>query len=444
MQTAQPSHNEDLRQLEHFAPIAFAFLLKYLTWVEALALALVAVLYGLFLSARLWRITQRPEERERGFSPGKLAYGLSIFFLILIFREEKYIVAATWANLAAGDAASNLIGRNLGRRALPWNKQKTWEGMLSAFLISSLLAHVLILWTGFPAQGRSPHAVALAYACSVSIICSLAETACLPLDDNFTICIAGGLFLSWLSRAAWPAEWDLRAFGLGLGLSVMIGLLAYLLKTVTQSGLVWGILVGAVTYYSLGLPGFLLLGTFFVLGSLFSRVGYSRKLRAGVAQADQGIRSGRQVWGKGFAAFVAALAALFLRDNAPACLAFVSALAASLYDTSATELGQLLGKRPVMLPRFERVPRGTRGAVSLAGSILGLLAAAVLVWEAVQFRFIGISGAAWALMAAAIAAHLEGYLASRPSAVKVGSPMMNALHTTLAMAMALALARIPI
>src|SRR5437867_12626639 len=65
MRIAASEHNENLRQLEHLAPIAFAFLLRFLTWEQALVFAFVAVLYAAFVSPRLFRVTQRPEEQIR-------------------------------------------------------------------------------------------------------------------------------------------------------------------------------------------------------------------------------------------------------------------------------------------------------------------------------------------------------------------------------------------
>jgi len=62
MRIAASEHNENLRQLEHLAPIAFAFLLRFLTWEQALIFAFVAVLYAAFVSPRLFRVTQRPNQ----------------------------------------------------------------------------------------------------------------------------------------------------------------------------------------------------------------------------------------------------------------------------------------------------------------------------------------------------------------------------------------------
>jgi len=434
--------SEDLRQLEHMAPLVFAFLLRFLSWGQAVALAALAVFYALFVSSRLWRAAQRPDEAERGFSPGKVAYAVSILLLVLLFPEDEYIVAAVWANLSVGDAVSNLAGRRFGRTRLPWSGDKTWVGMAAAFVASALAGFVLLVWTGIPAAGARVWSLAAMYAAATSMVCSLVETLPLPTDDNISICASGGLFLGWLSKAEVPSLPDQYAFGTGFAICSSAALLAYVFRTVSLSGAVWGIVQGTVAYAALGFRGFILLATFFVLGSAFSKIGYGRKLARGVAQADGGRRAWRHVWGKGFAAFAAAVASIFLSRKEPALLAYTAALAGSLCDTTATELGQLYGGYPVLLQSLERVPRGTTGGVSLVGSALGTIAAGIIAVEALALGLLSPWGALSALAAAVLATHLESLLASRRGRMSTSGPMMNAFHTTVAMILALLLAGI--
>jgi uncharacterized protein (TIGR00297 family) len=434
--------SEDLRQLEHMAPLAFAFLLKFLTWEQAIALAALAVFYAIFVSSRLWRAARRPDEAERGFSPGKVAYAVSILALVLLFPEDEFIVAAVWANLSVGDAFSNLAGRRYGRTRLPWSSDKTWAGMAAAFIASALAGFALLVWTDIPGAGARLWPLAALYAAATSLVCSLVETFPLPIDDNISICASGGLFLGWLSSAAVPSPPDPYAFGAGFGICLSAALAAYLFRTVSPGGAIWGVVQGTVVYAALGLRGFVLLATFFVFGSAFSKIGYGSKMARGIAQADGGRRAWRHVWGKGFAAFAAAVASFFLSRKDPAILAYAAALAGSLCDTTATELGQLYGGDPVLLPSLKRVPRGTAGGVSLVGSALGIIAAGVISMEALALGLVTSGGALSALAAATVATHLESLLAARQGRIPASGPMMNAFHTTVAMILALLLGAI--
>jgi uncharacterized protein (TIGR00297 family) len=56
----------------------------------------------------------------------------------------------------------------------------------------------------------------------------------------------------------------------------------------------------------------------------------------------------------------------------------LSALAEAAADTVSSEIGQAFGGTPFMLTTLRRVPPGTDGAISLTGTLSGILAAAII------------------------------------------------------------------
>jgi uncharacterized protein (TIGR00297 family) len=56
----------------------------------------------------------------------------------------------------------------------------------------------------------------------------------------------------------------------------------------------------------------------------------------------------------------------------------LAALAEAAADTVSSEIGQVLGGWPVMLTTLRRVEAGTDGAISLAGTAAGVLAAGIV------------------------------------------------------------------
>ena len=62
-------------------------------------------------------------------------------------------------------------------------------------------------------------------------------------------------------------------------INISFGLLAYYLKTVNKSGLIGGLVVGTTIYFCLGIGGFLILFTFFALGSWSSSTNTRRHAR---------------------------------------------------------------------------------------------------------------------------------------------------------------------
>lgn len=157
--------------------------------------------------------------------------------------------------------------------------------------------------------------------------------------------------------------------------------------------------VGAAVWGGVGPAGVGLLVLFFVSSSALSRLPRRRAVRpdltggAGEASPSAGPgpgageggaggrpRSARQVLANGG---VAAAAAVLPGAFAPA--AVVGALAAATADTWSSEVGEAVGGSTRLVTTGQRVPPGTPGGLSLAGSVAGLAGGAA------------IGGAAWML-----------------------------------------------
>lgn len=122
-------------------------------------------------------------KRER---PGVFPLSGSVFFFLGTFCAfllyQPLYAAAAAAVLALGDSASTMVGKFWGKHKLPLNKDKSWEGSLAFFVFS---AAVLLFFV----QPQK--------AVVVAALAALVEM--IPrLDDNFTIPIAAGLFLTLL------------------------------------------------------------------------------------------------------------------------------------------------------------------------------------------------------------------------------------------------------
>src|SRR6185295_2436817 len=128
------------RKVLHIAMGGFAFLLAWLTWWEALALAVIALLHNLYVLPHYARSRIfRGEARTKGRDLGIVLYPASIAVLILVLHTRLEIVAAAWGLLAFGDGFATLAGRGVGGPRLPWNRAKTWTGF-GAFLFMGFTA----------------------------------------------------------------------------------------------------------------------------------------------------------------------------------------------------------------------------------------------------------------------------------------------------------------
>lgn len=164
---------------------------------------------------------------------------------------------------------------------------------------------------------------------------------------------------------------------LGFLLAAVIAELARRARALSASGAVAATLAGTVAC-AVGWTWALVLLAFFVTSSLLSRWRTAFKARAtGALVAKGGPRDAWQVLSNGGVYTVAAIATLAY-PTADWALAGLGALATMTADTWSTEIGIALGGTPRLLGRWRRVPPGTSGAVSVAGTV-ALLAGAIFL-----------------------------------------------------------------
>jgi uncharacterized protein (TIGR00297 family) len=178
-------------------------------------------------------------------------------------------------------------------------------------------------------------------------------------------------------------------FDAALMATTVAAVLARLAGVLTTGGAVAGAVVGWCVSLGFGLPGLAVLGTFFVVGSLATRVGWATKKARGTAEAGEGRRDWKRVMGKGG---VAAVVALLVAFGFPRTFwwyadgAFAGAVAAALADTLGTEIGTLSHGTARRLPTFAIAPAGTPGAVSVAGTAAAYAGSCVVALVAVAVR----------------------------------------------------------
>jgi uncharacterized protein (TIGR00297 family) len=220
--------------------------------------------------------------------------------------------------------------------------------------------------------------------------------------------------------------------------TALFAVLAYALGMVSRGGALGGFVVGAMIYASLGPPGFAVLALFVVGGSLLTRLGYTRKRRAGTAEATGGRRGARNALANcGVALICALLAAL---TSSPALTAaFVASLGAAFADTAESEVGQAYARAPRLITTLRSVPPGTDGAVSLPGTLAGLAAANLTAALGFALGLVDAPGfmllVALAAFSGTVADSLAGALAPR-----IGNELTNVLCTLTAALLTLPLA----
>ncbi|OOV28365.1 hypothetical protein BV61_06010 [Candidatus Synechococcus spongiarum LMB bulk15M] len=153
-------------------------------------------------------------------------------------------------------------------------------------------------------------------------------------------------------------------------------LLVHRLPVLTVRGWFHGGALGTVLWGTMGWPGWLMVVLYLVSGSAVTRLGLKQKQALQLAEARGGRRGPRNLWGS--AATGLSLAVLMAMAPAGArpllTLGFVASFAAKLGDTCSSEIGKRWGGRTLLMTTFQPVPAGTEGAVSLTGTVAGVVA----------------------------------------------------------------------
>ncbi len=214
--------------------------------------------------------------------------------------------------------------------------------------------------------------------------------------------------------------------------------LAYAMGMVSWGGALGGFAVGAVIYVCLGPQGFAVLAVFVVGGSALTRLGYRSKERRGIAQTRGGRRGASNALANCGVALLCALLAALIPSEVFAA-AFVASLGAAFADTAESEVGQLARRTPRLITTLRKVPPGTDGAVSIPGTLAGLIAAGLTALLGLWLGLVAGPGVALLVAGAAflgtVADSLLGALAPR-----LGNELTNVLCTLVAAALVSTLA----
>jgi uncharacterized protein (TIGR00297 family) len=432
------------RKIVHMSMLIFAFLLPYLTWTQAAGCALLALLFNVVVLPRLGADLRKSPASAPGSSvwTGIVIYPISVLVLILLYRHDLHIAGATWAIMALGDGTASVTGGALRGPALPWNRQKTWSGLLGFIVAGTAGAYVLTRWV---APTVAPD-IALRICAASALVGAIVESVPIRLDDNATVPLVAGAFmfcLYFVERSALDSNLPFlgRRIVLAAAINLALAVLALGLKMVNRSGAVCGFVLGVAVYLGYGYKSFLLMFAFFLLGSVATRVGYARKAARGVAEKRGGARSWREAVANSLAGAFFSLLVITTHHEGAFLMALIAAFAEATGDTVSSEIGQWISDRAYLITTFQPVPAGEDGGVSVGGSIAGGLASGLVVALAFGMGLCGKGGATIALAAAVGGNLLDSVLgATLERRGLITNGIVNFAGTSFAGALALSIA----
>jgi dolichol kinase len=212
MSAAAP--REAARRMTHAGVGLFALSLRWLPWWSAVVACAAGIAMNSLVLPRTSPQIFRPG--ERGIT-GVRAYPVAVLMLVLLFPMR--VAAGAWAVLAVGDAVAALVGRAIGTVKLPWNRDKSLQGMLAFLVLGSAAGAAAFAFvagrpdpnfglfsevSGFlrglrgdasaavapPALGAGAVAVA---ALASGAVGAVVETLPSRIDDNIRVALAAGV-----------------------------------------------------------------------------------------------------------------------------------------------------------------------------------------------------------------------------------------------------------
>jgi uncharacterized protein (TIGR00297 family) len=247
----------------------------------------------------------------------------------------------------------------------------------------------------------------------IGIIATNAELLSIRGSDNLSVPLFSGLFLYvLLSGETSTIIWTIAT---GIICSSAIAILSYRFHFLNAGGSILAFLMGAIIFgfggwaYSLPILGF------FILSSIVSKIGKTKKKELKLSYQKSGPRDFYQALANGGVATIIVLIAYFGKIDS-LFYVYIAAIAAATADTWGTELGVFSKEKPFLITNLTRVLPGTSGAISFLGSISALSGSIIIVligqmfydfsfYQIILLSIIGYSGS---LMDSFLGATIQG------------------------------------
>ncbi len=208
------------------------------------------------------------------------------------------------------------------------------------------------------------------------------------------------------------------------------------IPVLTKKGWIHAGALGTLLLGSIGWKGWLSVCIYLLLGTLVTKIGYKNKASRGIAEARGGKRGPENVWGSAATGCLLALLSCFWTDYLPLFMVgFAASFAAKLSDTFSSEIGKRFGKRTFLITTLKPVSPGTEGAISVEGSLAGLLGSLIMTVVMIYLSVIsGLYVALIVLSSGYVATILESYIGAiaQNKIEWLSNELVNFIQTSLA------------
>ncbi len=200
----------------------------------------------------------------------------------------------------------------------------------------------------------------------------------------------GSCMVMWLFSFEFTLP-NLEKMSLIYVFALTLGLVAYWMKAADAGAVMSEAIICLLVVLFGGLSWFLLLLSFYMLGSGFTKYGYARKEELRIAQSRGGKRGYKNIYSNSLIPL--ALAVCYgVYGSEMFLFAFLGAVATATGDTLASEIGETSRSKPRMITNFREVEPGVDGGVTCLGELSSLLGSALIGILAVVTGMAGYHG----------------------------------------------------
>lgn len=337
---------------------------------SSLPVILVAVIFLIGNAVAIkFNLIKSIHETDRT-SYGTVYFPVSFIILVLWFwHKDPSILITSMLIMAFADPVASWVGQGVKSpkqfRILTDIKslQGTFAMFVTSFIVATLSMKIFYPYFTAPLSWGT----ALLFALFTAIYSAGAETISHQGTDNLMVPIGAAVILDVLYHGTPELQFQLM---LWMGITVVIAYLAYLSKSLNHAGAMGAWLLGTVVF-GLGGPEWMIpIAIFFVLSSIFTKIGKKHKKKLEQVFEKTGRRDIWQVFANGGVAMIITIIWHFMLPEYTVFWysLFLAAVAAATADTWGTELGAFSKNDPRSIVTFKKVSPGTSGGLSFIGT----------------------------------------------------------------------------
>lgn len=295
---------------------------------------------------------------------GTFFFPLAVLINTLIFGQNRTLLTYSLLPMFYGDALATIVGKRM-----PLLKFNSLTKSLGGFL-TLLIFTFSVISIGF--RGYSLFIIFL-----ISVAVAVAELSATGGFDNFAIPAVTGLLLTALVNRVSISE-----FLSATVFALLISYLSYRTRALTMDGTLMMGVMGFLILLLGGMKFLIPIIVFFVTSSALTKW---LKGKSNVKPGES--RDSFQVLANGGLALILSCIHYLKITNLDLYPIYLGVLAVVNSDTWSTEIGSLSRTDPRSIILFKKVPKGTSGAVSMIGTIGGILGSLAIAIIAFGFGY---------------------------------------------------------